>query len=80
MAWSLYIQIKKYINALNIEEIRQFNLIDIYSDDKLGNNESLTIKFILQSKDKTMQEEEINSIMDKVLIQLKDKLNIGLRD
>jgi phenylalanyl-tRNA synthetase beta chain len=75
-----YRQIKKYINALNIHEIKQYNLIDIYTDDKLGDNESLTIKFVLQSDDKTMEEDEINSIMDKILIQLKDKLNIGLRD
>ena len=75
-----YRLIKKEINALRINEIKQFNLVDIYSDEKLGNNESLTIKFVLQSQDKTMEEEEITSIMSKILEQLKDKLNIGLRD
>jgi len=53
-----YRLIKKEINALRINEIKQFNLVDIYSDEKLGNNESLTIKFVLQSQDKTMEEEE----------------------
>lgn len=75
-----YKQIKRYINTLNIKEIKQFNLIDIYSDQKLGDHESLTIQFVLQSDEKTMEEVEINSITDRVLAQLKDKLNIGLRE
>ncbi|MBL6969765.1 MAG: phenylalanine--tRNA ligase subunit beta [Campylobacterales bacterium] len=75
-----YKQIKKYINTLNINEIKQFNLIDIYSDEKLGDNESLTIQFVLQSNNKTMEEAEINSITERILTQLKDKLNIGLRE
>ncbi len=74
-----YKQIKKSIANLNIKEIKQFNLVDIYSDEKLGNNESLTIKFVLQSESKTMDENEINEIMDKILENLKEELNIGIR-
>lgn len=74
-----YKQIKKVINSLNIPQIKQFNLVDIYSDEKLENNESLTIKFVLQSDEKTMEESEINSIMDKILENLDKELNIGIR-
>ena len=74
-----YKNIKKAINSLKINEIKQFNLVDIYSDDKLGENESLTIKFILQSETKTFEESDINEIMDKVLAKLEKDLNIGLR-
>ena len=74
-----YKQIKKVINSLKIKEIKQFNLVDIYSDDKLGTNESLTIRFVLQSETKTFQESDINEIMDKILNKLQDELNIGLR-
>ncbi|MGB3751105.1 MAG: phenylalanine--tRNA ligase subunit beta, partial [Arcobacteraceae bacterium] len=74
-----YKNIKKAINALNIEEIKQFNLVDIYSDEKLGDNESLTIKFVLQSETKTFEESDINDIMDKVLAKLEKDLQIGLR-
>lgn len=74
-----YKKIKELINSLNIKEVKQFNLIDIYSDEKLGENESLTIKFVLQSDEKTMEENEINGIMDKILENLDKELNIGIR-
>jgi len=54
-------------------------LIDEYWDESLGENESLTLKFILQSSLKTLDENDINAIMDKIVFSLKDKLNIELR-
>jgi phenylalanyl-tRNA synthetase beta chain len=74
-----YKEIKKVLNSLNIQEIKQFNLIDVYTDEKLGDNESLTIKFILQSDEKTLEENDIVSIMDRILKALEDKLDLCLR-
>lgn len=74
-----YREIKRVINNININEIKQFNLVDIYSDEKLGSDESLTIKFVLQSETKTMEESDITSIMDNILETLQDELKIGIR-
>jgi len=74
-----YKQIKKEINSLRIKDIKQFNLVDVYTDEKLGDDESLTIRFNLQSEEKTYEEKDINDIMDKILDKLKKELNIGLR-
>jgi len=74
-----YKEIKKVIKSLRIKEIKQFNLVDVYSDEKLGDNESLTIRFVLQSETKTFQESDINTIMDKILEKLQKELQIGLR-
>jgi phenylalanyl-tRNA synthetase beta chain len=74
-----YKKIKDILNNLNIKEIKQFNLIDIYSDEELDQNESLTIKFILQSDEKTLEENEIVTIIDNILEALNTKLTIGLR-
>ncbi len=74
-----YKKIKQLINSLNIQQIKQFNLVDIYNDEKLGDNESLTIKFVLQSDEKTMEENEINAIMDKILESLDKELGLGIR-
>jgi phenylalanyl-tRNA synthetase beta chain len=74
-----YKEIKKVINSLKIKELVQFNLIDLYHDEALGDNESLTLKFVLQSDTKTLEEEDITSIMDKIIESLKDKLNLELR-
>ena len=72
-------EIKKAINSLNNPLIKQFNLIDIYSDEKLGEFDSLTIRFTLQSDDKTLEDEDINLVINSILDVLKDKLNITLR-
>ena len=74
-----YKEIKKVINSLNILELKQFNLIDIYTDEKLGDSSSLTIKFVLQSDIKTLEESDITKIMDKIQSKLEEKLNISLR-
>ena len=75
-----YKDIKNAINSIKDENIKQFNLIDIYSDEKLGENDSLTIRFVLQNDNKTLEEEDITSTMNKILETLNEKLNIGLRD
>ncbi len=72
-------EIKKVINSLNNPLIKQYNLIDIYSDEKLGEFESLTIRFTLQSDEKTLEDEDINLVINSILDSLKDKLNITLR-
>lgn len=74
-----YKEIKKVINSLNNTNIKQFNLIDIYNDEKLGENESLTIRFVLQNDEKTMEEEDITTTMNSILEALNNKLSIGLR-
>ncbi len=74
-----YSKIKTIINKIEDVNIKQFNLVDIYSDDKLGDSESLTIRFVLQKDDKTMEEEDITSTMDNILDALNTELGIGLR-
>ena len=72
-------EIKNAIDSLNNKLIKQYNLIDIYQDDKLGENESLTIRFTLQSDEKTLEEDDINSIINSILDTLNQKLSITLR-
>lgn len=74
-----YKEIKKAIDSLNNQNIKQYNLIDIYSDQKLEDKESLTIRFVLQNDEKTMEEEDISSTMNSILEVLEQKLSIGLR-
>ncbi|RXJ88549.1 phenylalanine--tRNA ligase subunit beta [Arcobacter sp. CECT 8983] len=72
-------KIKEVIDSLGNKTIKQYNLIDIYNDENLGENESLTIRFVLQNDDKTLEEEDITSAMNNILEALKEKLNIELR-
>ena len=75
-----YSKIKNVIKNTSDENIKQFNLVDIYSDEKLGSNESLTIRFVIQKDDKTMEEEDITSTMSNILETLNSELGIGLRE
>ncbi|MBR2148279.1 MAG: hypothetical protein IJ965_02430, partial [Campylobacter sp.] len=53
--------------------------VDIYADESLGDNISLSVKFTFQDDTKTLEDEEIVAIMDEILTALKDNLGIGLR-
>ena len=74
-----YKEIKKVINSLDDTNIKQYNLIDVYTDDSLGESESLTIRFVLQNDEKTMEEEDITTSMNNILQALETNLSIGLR-
>ena len=71
--------IKQIIDEIKPDEVVKFYPVDKYSDEELGENVSLTIRFILQREDRTLGDEDITSSMETILKELKNKLNIGLR-
>ena len=72
-------KVKTVIDANNITELINFYPVDSYTDENLGNDMSLSIRFILQSDEKTLGEEDITSAMDTILDSLNKELGIGLR-
>ena len=64
-----YKTVYEIIDNLNIKELKDFYPIDIFD---LGDKNSLTVRFKLQGN-KTLQENEINDIMEKILKALEDK-------
>ncbi|QOP45467.1 phenylalanine--tRNA ligase subunit beta [Sulfurimonas paralvinellae] len=74
-----YEKVKSVINANATEELIRFYPVDRYTDEVLGDNMSLSIRFVLQSDEKTLEEEDITSAMDKILEALNRELGIGLR-
>ena len=74
-----YESVKTVIESANIENLIRFYPVDKYSDEELGENMSLSLRFVLQSKAKTLEEEDITSAMDSILSQLSSQLEIGLR-
>lgn len=72
-------KVKNVIDNSEVPNLIRFYPVDKYSDESLGDNVSLSIRFVLQSDDKTLEEEDINSTMDSILVALKDELGIGLR-
>lgn len=74
-----YSDVKSVIEKSKTDEIIEFNVVDTYSDEELGDDMSLTIRFTLQREDRTLEEDDITSSMDTILEALKTELKIGLR-
>ena len=74
-----YEQIKEVITHSEVPNLIRFYPVDCYSDETLGDAVSLSLRFVLQSDEKTLEEEDITTAMDTILAQLQEKLGIGLR-
>jgi len=61
------------------DEVVRFYPVDTYESEELGESMSLTLRFMLQSDDKTLEEEDITSSMDSIVSALDEKLGIALR-
>lgn len=74
-----YQRLKECILDMQILSLKEFYPVDTYTDDSLGENMSLTIKFSLQDENKTFDDTQIVEIMDKITNGVKNSLGIGLR-
>jgi phenylalanyl-tRNA synthetase beta chain len=74
-----YEEVKKVIEKSASDELIRFYPVDKYSDESLGENISLTIRFVLQSLDKTLEEEDITKSMQSILDALNSELGITIR-
>ena len=73
-------QIEKIIFRKSKKYLENMNLFDIYRDSKIGDNKkSVAYSLIFRDKNKTLQDEEINSIMESIVIELQKSLNAELR-
>ena len=75
----VYAEIKNLPDKLNIAELNSFDMIDVYQDEELGDQVSLTLRFIIQSFEKTLKDKEISGIMKKIMDTLKNDLGFTLR-
>jgi len=74
-----YDKVKSVIEESATDELVRFYPVDKYSDESLGENMSLSIRFVLQSNDKTLEEDDITNSMDAILNALNNRLGIGIR-
>ncbi|MGM0622479.1 MAG: phenylalanine--tRNA ligase subunit beta [Campylobacterota bacterium] len=74
-----YEQVKALLDELEIENLQSFYPVDIYEDKSLKDQKSLSLRFMIQSMDKTLQDEDLDLIMDVILKHLSDKAGATLR-
>jgi len=74
-----YDRVKEVVQNVASKELIRFYPVDRYTDESLGDNVSLSIRFVLRSDEKTLQEDDITSAMDGILTALGDELGVTLR-
>jgi phenylalanyl-tRNA synthetase beta chain len=74
-----YREVKSALEALAHPLIQSLYPIDIYHDEALGDQHSLTIRLAIQSMEGTLEESAIESVMEKVMGQLSTKCGAVLR-
>lgn len=67
------------INKMDLDLLKSIYPIDVYEDEKLGTNKSLTIRFVLQSPDRTLEEVDIEDSMNKIIENIETSFNAQLR-
>ncbi|QJC30734.1 phenylalanine--tRNA ligase subunit beta [Enterobacteriaceae endosymbiont of Macroplea appendiculata] len=77
----IYDDIIGILKKINIKEVVNINIFDVYEGKNIPiNYKNITLSIKIQSKICTLQEEEINYILQKYIQSLKDKYQIILRD
>lgn len=71
--------IREFLNKNLPKEVIGFAPIDIYESKELGDSQSVTVKFNLQSDEQTLQDKQIVEIMDGILGNLKEEFGIVVR-
>ncbi|MEA1880138.1 MAG: phenylalanine--tRNA ligase subunit beta [Campylobacterota bacterium] len=74
-----YYEVAKVLNAIEEPMLKDIYPVDIYEDEKLGDKKSLSIRFFIQSMDKTLEDADIESVMTKVMFTLESKCKAELR-
>ena len=74
-------QIEKIITKKSKKWLEAVKLFDIYRNEKLGENKkSVAYSLIFRDKNKTLSDEEINTIMKNIIIELEKTLGAKLRE
>lgn len=74
-----YERIRACIEDANIASLVQFYPVDRFESQELGNNVSLTVKFLFQHKERTLGEQEVSQAIADILLALEKNLHIGMR-
>ena len=74
-----YYKVAKVLNGLDLLMLKDSYPVDIYEDEKLGDKKSLTVRFFIQSMEKTLEDSDIEAVMSKIMAALEKECNAELR-
>lgn len=74
-------ELEKVIKEAGGKILREVKLFDVYRGPQVGEgNKSVAFGLKYRHDDKTLTDEDVNTVHDKILKNLKEKLNVVLRD
>ncbi len=74
-------EIEKIIDKNRSNIIESYKLFDIYEGAQVGvGKKSVAYSITFRAADRTLTDDEVNAVMDKILESLKSELNVGIRD
>lgn len=74
-----YYEVAKVLNGLDLPMLKDTYPVDIYEDDKLGSKKSLTVRFFIQSMEKTLEDSDIEAVMGQIMTALETECKAELR-
>lgn len=75
-----YAELESIAFATEPKLLKQVNLFDVYEGDKIeAGKKSYAMSFILRDDEATLQDKQIDTVMNKLMKQLETKLNVVIR-
>jgi phenylalanyl-tRNA synthetase beta chain len=75
-----YAEIEKVLTSLQIPQLKSYRLFDIFKSEKLGKEkQSMAMNFTFLDETKTMKDEEIEKMMNKITTHLEKHLQAEVR-
>ena len=74
-----YSQISTTIKSLELPLLSKYYPIDVYEDEKLGEEKSLTLRLFIQALDKTLDDNDIDSTVNSIIDTLHTEYGATLR-
>jgi phenylalanyl-tRNA synthetase beta chain len=74
-----YSQVSTTIKSLELPLLSKYYPIDVYEDEKLGEEKSLTLRLFIQAPDRTLDDKDIDSTVNTIIDALKAEYGATLR-
>ena len=75
-----YLQVKEVIMQTEKKLLREVNLFDVYQGEKLeSEKKSYAVSLLLQNEDATLNDKQIEAVMNKIIRNLEEKLDAKIR-
>lgn len=75
-----YSEVEDIAVKTNKKLLKEINLFDIYEDDKIGaEKKSYAVSFLFQHNERTLTDQEVDDLMQKLIVRYEKKLNATIR-